>query len=214
MLSRIELLFSRVFGKCLLNSHFDLVHSDFFLFLILILVFLSLILVGLFKRGMPPHGTRAYFFFTIFVAFISRADTAECMDNHDAPQVPAAPPAGPADQLRNAVLEVVNEPAGPLELPTVKRGVESFFQHYTSGRTPSQKNLQNWIWTEFSLDQSQADEREHILATIEQIKTQYPQDSLSPAQARDLLYNRVNTWLDAMGRENLNLRKTGFPSLG
>ena len=136
-------------------------------------------------------------------------------DDHNNPVPPAppappaapVPPAAPADQLMNAVLEVANEPAGPLELPTMRRNMEAFFRHFESRRT-SKDRIESWVWTEFSLDRSLEDEKEHILATIDQIKGQYPPNSLSPAQAKDLLHEEVNRWLKERGRESLNLRKT------
>jgi hypothetical protein len=45
MITRFELLFSKLVGKLLLNSNFSLLHPDIFFFLILILVFVSLVLV-------------------------------------------------------------------------------------------------------------------------------------------------------------------------
>jgi hypothetical protein len=134
------------------------------------------------------------------------------VDQEELFAAPPAPvqPAGQED-IRGGILQLVSEPAGPLELPTMKKNMEGFFRHFESRRTTPTQTVNKWLWTEFSLDQSQADERESILAAIEQIKTQYPQDSLSPAQAKDILHEEVNRWLKERGRESLDLRKTRWP---
>jgi len=219
----IEVFFSKVFGKCFfLASQKGLPLPDMYIFLgLLIILFVFFFFEGIFSKGKPPQGTRAYFFFTTFVAFFtifSRVGPAECMDNNNNeaphPQAPAAPPAGPEEDIRGTLLNIVSEPAGPLELPSIIREMRGFFSHYaTGGRNPSTRNIQTWLATEFSIDQSQTDERAAIIAAMQEIKEEYPPDSLSPGQAKDHLYNRMNTWLDARGRENLNLRKTSWPPL-
>jgi hypothetical protein len=127
------------------------------------------------------------------------------------PPAPPVPPAGLADQLRNGLLEVANEPAGPTELPAMRRNMEAFFRHFENRKT-SKARVDYWIWSEFSLDRALEDEKEHILGAINGIKEQHPPHSLSPAQAKDLLHEEVNRWLRERGRESLNLRKTGGPA--
>jgi hypothetical protein len=212
MFSRLELRFSKILGK-IFFLHADLLGLKFLIFF-----FITLFLGAFFWPRYQARTSRFFtIFLTVFLALSSFMTAAECMDNNNEaphPQVPAAPPAGLEEDIRGTLLNIVSEPAGPLELPSIIREMRGFFSHYaTGGRNPSTRNIQTWLATEFSIDQSQTDERAAIIAAMQEIKEEYPPDSLSPGQAKDHLYNRMNTWLDARGRENLNLRKTSWPPL-
>jgi hypothetical protein len=64
---------------------------------------------------------------------------------------------------------------------------------------------------EFSLEKSTTEEREHLLSMMEKIKADHPLNSITPANAKDLLYADINRWLEDKGRDNLNIRQTGWP---
>lgn len=127
-------------------------------------------------------------------------------DNQD--PVPAAEPPAPVPPAPQEPAE----PPAPTELPDATRALRGFFGHYLkgNGKIP-EKRLEDWLYGEFSIDKSRDDERAQLLATIGEILNEFPPHSLTPAGAKNELHDRMNRWLESRGRENLNLRRTGWP---